>query len=155
MWSVSRGARSAGSSAARSSQRISAISAEGCARQVPGGGEHRGLDVRGGLVGGVGQPDAHGPQIFGRHLDAHFLQQFTRGGLGCGFAGFGLAAGVHELVRAALADGQQAAGVVIDADGGHNNAVFHGYDPSPPRPGARRSTDSRSWFFRGPWTSQE
>ena len=66
------------------------------------------------------------------------------------FAGFGLAAGVHEHVRAAFADGQEPAGVVEDADGGDNDAVFHAAIGL--SSGTRCDASSRS--FCGPWTSQ-
>ena len=121
---MSSGARSSGSSAARSSQRISAISAEGRALQVPGCGEDGGLDLRGGLVRGVGEPDAQQLQFSRGQHDPHFLLKLPGCRLGGGLAGLGLAAGMHELVRATLADGQEPAGVVEDADGGDDYQRF-------------------------------
>ena len=150
-WSVSSGARSSGSSPARSSQRISAISADGA--RGPGA---RGavktvasICVAASLAASASQLP-RGSRSSGGSDDADFLRQFPGRGLRRGFAGLGLAAGVHELVRAALADGEQPAGGVKDADGGDHDvrvgAVL--------RPGSRCSTDSSSRSLAGPVTSQ-
>ena len=145
----------AGSSAARSSQRISAISADGPGAPDPGGREDGGLDLGGGLVGGVRQPDAQELQLLGGQHDPHFFLELPGRRLGRGFAGLGLAAGMHELVRAPFADGQEASGVVEDADGGDDDAGIHPREPECRcGRGRRRSTDSSSWSLAGPVTSQ-
>ena len=70
--------------------------------------ENGGLDLGGCLVGGIRQPAAQQVQpVRGQH-DPHLFLELTRRCLGRRFAGLGFAAGMHELVRAPFADGQEA-----------------------------------------------
>ena len=128
-----------------------------------GSGEDGGLDLGRRLIRGVRQPVAQQVQPVGGQHDAHFFLQLARCGLGGAFAGLGFAAGMHELVRAAFADGQQASGAIKDADGGDHNAGIHsaGLVSGPGSAGAaaaagssRRRDDSSSWSLAGPVTSQ-
>ena len=119
----------------------------------PRGGEDRGLDLRRGLVGGVREPDAQEHQLVRREDDPDFFRQLAGGRLGGSLARLGFAAGMHELVRASFADGEEASGLVEDTDGGDNDERVHARRVHAAESVVRRSTDVSSWSLAGPVTS--
>ena len=119
----------------------------------PRGREDRSLDLRRGLVGGVREPDAQEHQFVRREDDSDFFRELPGRRLGGGLASLGLAAGMHELVRAAFADGEEAPGLVEDADGGDNDERVHARRVHAVASSVRSNTDVSSWSLAGPVTS--
>ena len=150
---MSSGARSAGSSPARSSQRISAISAEGWACQAPGAVKTVAwICVAASLAASANQVlQEH--QLVCREDDSDFFRQLPGGRLGGRLARLGLAARMHELVRAAFADREEAPGLVEDADGGDHDERVHAQRVHAAVSAIRRNTDVSSWSLAGPVTS--